>query len=195
MFRWRLNLKLLSSSAYHAMPSSNFMSLPSERTVRDYTHYVEARSGFQDNIDADLKREAKLQELPEWKKYIVVMIDEMKIKESLVYDKHSAHIIRFIDIGDVGNQLIRLEESRGGAIADSQHQPIATHMLVLMVRGIYFKMEYPYAHSPTKQITATSLSCIVWEGIERLEFLGFKVLAVTGEGMCFYQQKILLDEF
>ena len=55
-------------------------------------------------------------------------------------------------------------------------------MLVLMVRGIFFKMEYPYAHFPTKRLTATSLSSIMWQGIERLEFLGFKVLAVTGDG-------------
>ena len=184
MIRWCLNLKMLSSAAYHAMRTSDFISLPSERTLRDYTHYVQARPGFQDDIDADLKREAKLEELPEWKKYVVVMIDEMKIKESLVYDKHSAHIIGFVDIGDVGNQLNQLEEKYGCLDADAhvQHRPIATHMLVLMVRGIFFKMEYPYANFPTKRLTATSLSSIMWQGIERLEFLGFKVLAVIGDG-------------
>ena len=181
MIRWCLNLKMLSSAAYHAMRTSDFISLPSERTLHDYTHYVQARPGFQNDIDADLKREAKLEELPGWKKYVVVMIDEMKIKESLVYDKHSSHIIGFVDIGDVGNQLNQLEE-KYGADTHVHHRPIATHMLVLMVRGIFFKMEYPYAHFPTKRLTATSLSSIVWQGIERLEFLGFKVLAVTGDG-------------
>ena len=122
-----------------------------------------------------------MEELPGWKKYVVVMIDEIKLKESLVYDKHSSHIIGFIDIGDVGNQLNQLEE-KYGADTHVHHRPIATHMLVLMVRGIFFKMEYPYAHFPTKRLTATSLSSIVWQGIERLEFLGFKVLAVTGDG-------------
>ena len=37
IIKWCLNLKLLSSSAYHAMRSSGFMTLPSERTLRDYT--------------------------------------------------------------------------------------------------------------------------------------------------------------
>ena len=119
MIRWCLNLKMLSSAAYHAMRTSDFISLPSERTLRDYTHYVQARPGFQDDIDADLKREAKVEELPGWKKYVVVMIDEMKIKESLVYDKHSAHIIGFVDIGDVGNQLNQLEEKYGVPNADT----------------------------------------------------------------------------
>ena len=127
---------MLSSAAYHAMQTSDFISLPSERTLRDDTHYVQARPGFQDDIDADIKQEAKLEELPGWKKYVVVMIDEMKIKEILVYDKHSAHIIGFVDIGDVGNQL---EEKYGVPNADTHvhHRPIATHMLVLMVRAYF----------------------------------------------------------
>ena len=64
MIRWCLNLKMLSSAAYHAMCISNFITLPSERTLHDYTHYVQARPGFQDDIETDLKREAGLDELP-----------------------------------------------------------------------------------------------------------------------------------
>ena len=96
------------------------------------------------------------------KKYVVILIDEMKIKEGLVYDKHSAHIIGFVNIGDVGNQLSQLEE-RCRIMNTVQHPQIATHMPVLMVRA-------------TKHLTATSLSSIMWQGIERLEFLGFQVL-------------------
>ena len=46
MIRWCLNLKLLSSSAYHALRTSGFLKLPSERTLRDYTHFVKTRPGF-----------------------------------------------------------------------------------------------------------------------------------------------------
>ena len=49
MIRWCLNLKLLSSAR-----TSGFMKLPSERLLCDYTHHVKARSGFQDDVDADL---------------------------------------------------------------------------------------------------------------------------------------------
>ena len=58
MVKWRLNLKLLS---YHPLRTTGFMHLPSERTLRDYTHYIKAWSGFQDGIDEDLKREANIQ--------------------------------------------------------------------------------------------------------------------------------------
>ena len=67
----------------------------------------------------------------------MVLIDEMRIKESLVYDKHCAHIIAFVNNGDVENQLSQLEQRYSSTIVHVQHPAIATHMLVLMVRGIY----------------------------------------------------------
>ena len=69
----------LSTSCYHALRTSGFLKLPSERTLRDYTHYVKANAGFQSDIDDDLAHEVKINELPEWKKYVVLLLDEMKI--------------------------------------------------------------------------------------------------------------------
>ena len=50
MIKWCLNLKLISSAAYHAMRSSGFITLPSERTLRDYTNYIKCRPGYQEEI-------------------------------------------------------------------------------------------------------------------------------------------------
>lgn len=67
--------------------------------------------------------------MPEWKKYIVVLIDEMKVKESLIYDKVESKIIGFIDLGNVNNQLSELEESCRND-QSSLPAPVATHILV-----------------------------------------------------------------
>ena len=56
--KWCLSLKLLSSATYSALRSANVIALPSERTLRDYTHYIKAQSGFNHDLDADLMREA-----------------------------------------------------------------------------------------------------------------------------------------
>lgn len=48
--------------------------------------------------------------------------------------------------------------------------------------GIFSRIEYPYAHFPTHRLTALSLFSTMWEGIEHLEEMGFKVLAITGDG-------------
>ena len=95
-----------------------------------------------------------------------------------MYDKHETKITGFVDIGDVGNQLSQIASSYMSESA-TPRPSIATHMLVLMVRGIFFHMEYPYAHFPTHRLTASSLFSIMWEGIERLEEVGFKVIAIT----------------
>ena len=46
MITWCLNLKMMSSSAYHALRSSGCLELPSERTLRDFTGAIKTREGF-----------------------------------------------------------------------------------------------------------------------------------------------------
>lgn len=62
--RWCHNIKLLSTLSYHALCTSGSMQLLSERTLRDYTHYVKARSGFHDDMDEELVKESKLKDQP-----------------------------------------------------------------------------------------------------------------------------------
>ena len=88
IIKWCLSLKLMSTSAYHALRSSGFIKLPSERTLADYTHYFENKAGFQIDVDKQLLDEANLAALPECRRYVALIIDEMKIKEGLVYKKH-----------------------------------------------------------------------------------------------------------
>ena len=55
-----LTLKLLSTSAYHSLRTSGFITLPSERTLRDYTHYFKSKTGFQHEVDKMLVEEVYL---------------------------------------------------------------------------------------------------------------------------------------
>ena len=59
---------------------------------------------------------------------------------------------------------------------------VATHILGIMVRGVFSSLHFPYAHFPTTGVTGATLFPIVWEAIERLEQLGFRVVALTGDG-------------
>ena len=60
MIKWALNLKMLSSAAYHATRTSGLMSLPSQRSLRDYIHYYHSKAGFHSAVNDHLMREAKL---------------------------------------------------------------------------------------------------------------------------------------
>ena len=81
LIKWCLKMKLMSSAAYSAFRSSGLLMLPSERTLRDYTHWMKAKPGFQIEVDRQLIEEAKLDTIPDYKKYVCIVFDEVKVKE------------------------------------------------------------------------------------------------------------------
>ena len=38
-----------------------------------------------------------------------MLLDKMYIKENIVYNKHTGRIVRFTDLGDVNNHLLRYD--------------------------------------------------------------------------------------
>ena len=88
-------------------------------------------------------------------RYVLLIIDEMKIREDLVYDKNGCHLHGFVNLGDINDQLLLLEQSTHCTVTDKPHTQLATHMLTIMVRGIFIKLEFPYASFPTPGISYT----------------------------------------
>lgn len=80
-------------------------------------------------------------------RYVVLIIDEMKIREDLVYDKTGTCLHGFVNLGDVNNQLRQLEMQ---SHVKKPYECLATQMLTVMVRGIFIKLEFPYASFPTQ---------------------------------------------
>ena len=53
-----------------------------------------------------------VQKAEEWKsQYIVLVFDEMKVKEDLVYSKHTGQLVGYVNLGHVEQQLSQLENS------------------------------------------------------------------------------------
>ena len=181
MIKWCLNIKLRSSSAYRALRDSGFMKLPSERTLRDYTHWTKVTSGFQPSSFERLLVDMKYNELEEWQKFAVLLHDEVKIKSDLVYCKHTGELIGFANLGEINNVLLDFEKH---CQENTDPMPdLATYMLVFMVRGITIRLEYPLAHFPCNGgITADSIFPLVWDAVRHLETIGIKVVASTSDG-------------
>lgn len=176
LIRWCLHLKMKSSSAYDAL--RGILTLPCGRTLQDYTHFIKAGVGIQTEVTKQLMAEAKIDTLPENKKYVAVVFDEMKIKEGIVYDKNECIIIGFTDLGNVNNTLQKFEETINDNYSGSD---VAKQMLVFMVRGVFIKLRFPYAQYPTRGITADHLFPLAWEVVKHLECAGFKVISLTGD--------------
>ena len=86
MIRWCLYLRHLSSSAYEMLRETGLVKLPSQRTLRDYTYIAKAAAGFSHDVDAHLLHEARLDSC---ERHIILLMDEMHLREDLVYDRHS----------------------------------------------------------------------------------------------------------
>ena len=66
--RWCLNIILTSGKSYDILRESGFICLPSRRTLRDHTHWLKLKPGFDSRIIDCLITEAKIDTLPGWQK-------------------------------------------------------------------------------------------------------------------------------
>ena len=163
IIKWYLHMKFLSSGAYHAMRSSGLFVLPFERTLREYTHFVKGRAGFCPELNAQLVEEARISEDKD--RYIVLLWDEMKIKEDLVFDKHSCELIGFVNCGYINGHLDNFEHQCNSEENLSQTCSVASHMVLFTVRGLFTSLEFPYAQFPTNNASGDVLYPIVWEAV------------------------------
>ena len=92
-------------------------------------------------------------------------MDEIYINSDLVYDRHSARVIGFVNLGAVDEQLPALEQSSFPAIA--------THFL---------QIELPLANFPTAGVTCVDLFDILWQAVELLDRCDFTVVFETADG-------------
>ena len=176
MIKLCLYLRHQSSTAYETLHSSGCLALPSQRTLRDYSNAVKSVVGFSKDVDIQLMQAARLLTSPDHHKLIIVLIDEMHIKEELVYNKHNGWLIGFIDLGNINNHLARFED----ALCDHEKTetyapPLANSMVALMVKGLFTPLQFTYAHFPCLSLAGEQLFNPFWEAVFRLERIGFKV--------------------
>lgn len=189
MIKWCLYIRHQSSKAYETLRNSG-IALPSQRTLRDYSNAVKAGAGFSSEVDCQLLQAAQLTKSPECHRLICILIDEMHIKEELVYNKHSGQLIGFADLGDVNNHLSRFEQSllhdSDDPVNDSSPPPLAKSMVAFMVRGLFSKLQFVYAQFPCLSLTGEQLFFPFWEVVSHLERMGFKVKIITNVIQLFY---------
>ena len=142
VIRWCLHLKFISSKAYDAVRSSGFLTLPTERTLRDYTHVINSRVGFQADINEELSKIAKVDDCEEYEKSVGIIFDEMKTKDKLVFDKRSGKVSGWVDLADFNSELLKIEKEIDSRSDTSPS--VATHILVFMVRGIFLHSSSPW---------------------------------------------------
>lgn len=173
MVKWCLYLRHQSNKAYETLRDSRCISLPSQRTLRDYTHFVKACSGFSAEVDNQLSMAANLSSCEEYQKLVILLLDEMHIKEDLIYDKHSGNLTGFANLGEINTNLLDFERQISDEIG-SMEIPAKT-MMVFMVRGLFTALQFPYVQFPVHHLTGDLLFDPFWDAVSHLERMGLKV--------------------
>ncbi|XP_065654860.1 uncharacterized protein LOC136081473 [Hydra vulgaris] len=173
----RYCLSLASKSAamyddirYNDKSGTGFLVLPSRRRLRDYKNYIKPKRGFNKEIIDELKEKTK--DFSEQEKFIVILMDEMKIQENLVWDKHTGEIVGYVDLGDADVNIATLPKV----------DDFATHVLVFLVRSIFNPFKFSLANFATTGATACQIFPLLWKAIGICELNSLKVIAVTCDG-------------
>ena len=131
--------------------------LPSSCTLRDYRHLSSSSSpGFSTIADIQLLDIIKLARPRHLAKYVFILIDEIYLKEGLVYNKSTRSLTGFADLGGTVQQLSEYEESLS---SDSNTRPLAKTMMVFMVQGVFCNLRFPYAQFPMASTQAHDHFC------------------------------------
>jgi hypothetical protein len=152
----------------------------SQRTLRDYTHYISTTVGFCSEVDQALIEALDLS--IEYNRYVSLVMDEVHIRSDLVYDKFEGKLIGYVNLGETNNHLLDFETALNNKGNDTSHRPLANSMLVFMVRALFSKMNFPYAQFACHTLLGELLVYPVWEAISRLERQGICVMALVCDG-------------
>ena len=137
LIRFCLSLYAKSASTYEELCSSNILTLPSQPTLRDYRNAIKPQAGFNPEVIQQLCDNTN--DLTGYQRYVVISMDEMKIKDKLVNDKSSEELIGFVDLGD---PILNY-----GSFDDTTQ--LATNVLVFYIRGVASKLKFPLAYINT----------------------------------------------
>ena len=107
-------------------------------------------------------------------KCVILLLDEMHVREDLVYDKHEGELIGFTNLGDINDHLATYEKALNG---DEEPPSLAKSVLVFMVRGLFTKLQFAYAQFPCSSLAGEKLFKPFWDAVCRLETCGLKVSA------------------
>ncbi|XP_038052534.1 uncharacterized protein LOC119725265 [Patiria miniata] len=177
IIRFCIALQSKSSSSYNLLRESGFLKLPHPNTLHPYTHFGDPAPGFNADLVLRVISDMKLHTLPQHQREVCVLFDEMKIKASLVYSVRSGAVVGFVDVGSIGNEILQFEKR-----CQDEDISIASHVLVLMVRGIFTSLRTPIGYYPSLGVSSHQLYPCMWEAIMLLEAAGFSVRGLVSDG-------------
>ncbi|KAK3916488.1 Transposable element P transposase, partial [Frankliniella fusca] len=172
-----LHLQTVSRSPYKYL--QNFITLPSERTLYDFTHVVEAKEGPIEYVIKDLKDQLDKRTRQEHEEFFNLQFDEVSIRSDIVISKSTGEVVGYTNLSTVESELAELEAN---VSKSSFLNKPATKVLMYMAQGVSTEIIGIVGAYSTDTLTANQLYSRTWNIIYRLESSGLKVLSLICDG-------------
>ena len=187
IIRFCLSLASKSASAYNESRSSNVLTLPSLRTLRDYKNAMRPATGFNNEVIEQLCKTTKT--LKSFQRFVVLSFDEMKIRQNLVFDKHSGELIAYADLVDPEKIFSTFDNE----------DDLAAHLMVYYVRGLASDLKFALGYFSIRNIYSFQIMFTFWEAISILEYTcNLPVIEAVSDGASqnrtFYRMHSGLDD-
>lgn len=164
MIRLAILLHCQSPSAYRTLRDTGVLKLPGESTLRDYSNVMHPEQGFNSAVMEELL--GAIKDLVDSQRFVVLLHDEMSIKQDLVFDQRTDELVGFIN-------------PTTSPIKDDN---LVTHILLFMVVGINSTFKMSMGFFATKTVTADELYPLLWQAIGYLEIVcKLKVIVSTSD--------------
>lgn len=179
IIRWCISMYSKSPSAYEQLTKAGLIRLPSKSTLKTYLNFTESVPDINPDIVEIVSKEFKCSDenVPDFKRNVVLVWDEMKIKSGLAVSSKTGKLVGFCHSDS--------DDTDFGAMLDKNIDSsveVATHIMVLMVRGIMTRVNIPFIWYPCKSFTSLQLLGIVWKATRVLEYTNLKVRAWVCDG-------------
>ncbi len=89
-------------------------------------------------------------------------------------------LIGYTELGDINTHLVTFQHSIEAGVSE---ESLANSMLVLLVRGLFSQLKFPYAQFPCVSLSGHQMIEPFWNAVCRLERCGFKVLGLICDGL------------
>ena len=142
--------------------------LPSERTLCDYRSFKDVVSGVDTEEILNLAKSHPSSD-------VSILIDEMNIKDGLVYNRQTGMLTGYVDSMDADSLFNPIDTER------DLGKP-ATHAMCFMVRGLQSSVQTVVATFATRAITAEELYIRFWDVVASCKLVGIKVSACISDG-------------
>ena len=165
-YRWKVKDKMLALSVlFHSRKAykilSHFFILPSIRTLQCDLQKMNIKPGFSQSVFEALKVKVNAMDCRD--KNVVLVFDEMSIKEGLLYNVGRDVIEGFEDLGHI-----------------CQKEYIANHAIAFMIRGPASKWKQPIGYFLSSEpIRAKTLQSLTRLCISKVTETGLNVVALV----------------